>query len=175
MAATADRTDPALWEKVKARVTRGDKGGGKGQWSARKAQLAVQEYKKAGGGYKGRKSPDNHLTQWTREAWGTKSGKTSRATGERYLPKRAREHLSAEEYRRTTAKKRADTRHGQQFSKQPADVARKTARDRATGRGSRPRLDTLGRDELLARAARAGIANRHRMRKAELVDALRAR
>jgi hypothetical protein len=30
-----------------------DKGGKAGQWSARKAQLAVQAYKKAGGGYGG--------------------------------------------------------------------------------------------------------------------------
>lgn len=37
-----------LFEKIKA----GSKGGGAGQWSARKAQLLASEYKKAGGGYK---------------------------------------------------------------------------------------------------------------------------
>jgi hypothetical protein len=126
MAASAKRTDPALWEKVKRRVMRGTKGGEAGEWSARKAQLAVQEYKKAGGGYEGRKTGDNHLVQWTKEEWGTRSGKASGETGERYLPKAARERLSQAEYDRTTAKKRADTRKGRQHSAQPKDVARKT-------------------------------------------------
>ena len=61
MSETAEKTDPELWEKVKKRVTAGDKGGDKGEWSARKAQLAVAEYKKAGGGYRGKKDPHNHL------------------------------------------------------------------------------------------------------------------
>ena len=74
------------------------------------------------------------LDSWTKEEWGTKSGKNStqgkNATGERYLPKKARESLSDEEYARSTAKKRAAMRKGQQFSKQPDDVAKKTARHR---------------------------------------------
>ena len=47
----AKRTHPKLWEKIKKQVTQGDKGGKPGQWSARKAQLCVQIYKKAGGRY----------------------------------------------------------------------------------------------------------------------------
>jgi hypothetical protein len=39
--AEAKRTDPDLWDKVKAEVTAGDKGGDPGEWSARKAQMAV--------------------------------------------------------------------------------------------------------------------------------------
>ena len=39
------------------------------------------------------------LKKWTKEEWGTKSGKPStqgkKATGERYLPKKAREALSS--------------------------------------------------------------------------------
>jgi hypothetical protein len=123
----ATRTDPKLWNRVKARIQRGSKGGDAGEWSARKAQLAVQAYKKAGGGYEGGKSASNHLTQWTEEEWGTKSGRKSAETGERYLPRKAREALSDEEYARTTAAKRRDTAKGRQFSPQPADVARKTA------------------------------------------------
>ena len=46
MAKTSKKADPELWEKVKGDVTAGDKGGRPGQWSARKAQMAVQEYKK---------------------------------------------------------------------------------------------------------------------------------
>ena len=74
------------------------------------------------------------LDSWTKEDWGTKSGKNStqgsKATGERYLPRKAREALTDEEYARSTAKKRAAIRKGQQFSKQPKDVASKTARYR---------------------------------------------
>jgi len=33
-------------------ILRGSRGGKKGQWSARKAQLLAREYKAAGGGYK---------------------------------------------------------------------------------------------------------------------------
>ena len=74
------------------------------------------------------------LDSWTKEEWGTKSGKNStqgkNATGERYLPKKARESLSDKEYARSTAKKRAAIRKGKQFSKQPEDVAKKTAKHR---------------------------------------------
>ena len=130
MAKSAQRTDPKLWESVRAKVTGSDKGGRKGQWSARKAQIAVQEYKKRGGGYVGAKSADNSLVEWTEEDWGTQSGRESRESGERYLPRKAREKLSESEYRRTTAKKRKDAAEGHQFSRQPRDVARKTARVR---------------------------------------------
>jgi hypothetical protein len=134
MASSAQRTDPALWDKVKRRVMRGSKGGEAGEWSARKAQLAVQEYRKAGGGYVGAKQADNGLARWTKEDWGTRSGKPSGETGERYLPKAARRKLTTSEYARTTAKKRADTRKGRQVSAQPKDVARKTAAARKAAR-----------------------------------------
>lgn len=127
---TAERDDPELWKKVKAEITAGGKGGRKGQWSARKAQLAVAAYKKAGGGYVGAKRDDNSLHRWTEEEWGTASGKESGETGERYLPKEARAALSDADYVKTTARKRHDTRRGKQFSAQPDDVARKTARHR---------------------------------------------
>ena len=166
MSSTAKKTDPQLWEKVKREVTDGDKGGEPGQWSARKAQYAVQEYKKRGGGYEGKKTADNHLREWTREDWGTESGKPSAETGERYLPKKARESLSDDEYARTTQKKRADSRHGQQHSSQPADVARKTSRERE------PALSGLNKSELMRRAAQLEIRGRSSMKKNELVEAL---
>ena len=79
-----------------------------------------------------KKESQKSLDSWTKEEWGTKSGKNStqgkNATGERYLPKKARESLSDEEYARSTAKKRAAIRKGQQFSKQPEDVAKKTSK-----------------------------------------------
>jgi hypothetical protein len=163
MTETAEKTDPALWNKVKEKVTKGAKGGRPGQWSARKAQLAVGEYKAGGGRYRGKKTADNHLVQWTREEWGTKSGKKSTDTGERYLPKSARERLTDAEYRRTSAKKRADTTKGEQFSKQPKDVAAKAAD---------ARLETMPVAELRKRAAAHKVPGRSRMRKADLIQAL---
>jgi hypothetical protein len=128
-------TNPALRERIKNKIMASSKGGKPGQWSARKAQLVAQEYKKAGGGYSGSKtSKQKSLSKWTKEKWGTKSGKPStqgsKATGERYLPKKAREKLSAAEYAKTSAKKREDMRKGKQFSKQPKSIAKKTARYR---------------------------------------------
>lgn len=142
MAAVAEKTDPELWERVKAQVTAGEKGGQAGQWSARKAQLAVAEYKKAGGGYRGGKAADNHLRQWAREDWGTRSGRPSEETGERYLPRAARARLSDAEHAQTTAKKRADTAKGRQVSKQPPEVARKTAAVRSGAATVRTRAGT---------------------------------
>lgn len=136
MSAVAEKTDPKLWETVKAKITAGDKGGEKGEWSARKAQLAVAAYKKAGGGYRGERDPHNHLAEWGDEEWGTKSGKPSGETHERYLPKAARDALTKDEYARTTAKKRADTKKGEQFSAQPKDVAKKTAPHRGSAAAS---------------------------------------
>ena len=128
-------TKPELRERIKNRVMAGTKGGKAGQWSARKAQIVAQEYKKAGGGYTGAKtSKQKSLSKWTKEKWGTKSGKPStqgsKATGERYLPKKAREKLSAAEYAKTSAKKREDMKKGKQFSKQPKSIAKKTSRYR---------------------------------------------
>ena len=128
-------TNPALRERIKNKVMASSKGGKPGQWSARKAQLVAQEYKKAGGGYSGSKtSKQKSLSKWTKEKWGTKSGKPStqgsKATGERYLPKKARESLSASEYAKTSEKKREDLRKGKQFSKQPKSIAKKTSRYR---------------------------------------------
>ena len=167
MAGTAKKSDPKLWERVKERVTRSSKGGKPGQWSARKAQMATQEYKAEGGGYEGGKSKDNHLKQWTDEEWGTKSGAKSEDSGERYLPKKARGKLTDAEYRRSSDKKRADTAEGKQFSRQPKDVARKAASARKAARAGGET-----KAELLKRATAKGIAGRSRMSKGELAAAL---
>jgi hypothetical protein len=110
---------------VKREVTAGSKGGKPGQWSARKAQLAVALYKQRGGGYWGAKDPGNALAKWTREKWRTKSGRPSLETGERYLPSRAIAVLTDAEYAATSRAKRAGMRKGQQFVPQPEDVALK--------------------------------------------------
>ena len=80
------------------------------------------------------KKSQKSLKKWTKEEWGTKSGKNStqgkKATGERYLPKKARAALSKKEYAATSRKKKADTKKGKQHSKQPRKIAKKTARYR---------------------------------------------
>lgn len=193
MSGTAKKTDPKLWDKVKTQVTKSEKGGKPGQWSARKAQIATAEYKKEGGGYAGKKSADNHLQQWTDEEWGTKSGKESGKTGERYLPKKARESLTDTEYAASTAKKRADTRKGKQFSKQPKAAAEKAAAAREDGKSTKAsgKGKTLGKTTgksaanasgkaettkaALMRKARAqNVPGRSRMSKAQLEHAVHA-
>ena len=129
------RTDEPKWKRIVASVKAGTKGGDAGQWSARKAQLATQRYKKSGGSYSGPKTEaQKSLSKWTQEDWGTKSGKPStqgsNATGERYLPKKAREALTSSEYAATTKAKREGTKAGKQFVKQPKGIAKKTARFR---------------------------------------------
>ena len=45
-------TKPGMRKQLFEQIKAGGKGGKPGQWSARKAQLLAQRYKKAGGGYK---------------------------------------------------------------------------------------------------------------------------
>ena len=45
-------TKPGLRRRIFNRIKRGGKGGAPGQWSARKAQMLAQAYKRAGGGYR---------------------------------------------------------------------------------------------------------------------------
>jgi len=128
-------TNPELRNRIKNRIMASSKGGKPGQWSARKAQLVALEYKKAGGSYSGSKSSkQKSLSKWTKEEWGTKSGKPStqgsKATGERYLPKKARQVLSSSEYAATSKAKREGMKKGKQFVKQPKSIANKTAKYR---------------------------------------------
>ena len=125
---------PGLRKRIVAEVKAGAKGGNPGQWSARKAQLATKRYEAAGGGYTGEPSkPQKSLKKWTDDKWGTKSGKPSvvgpKATGERYLPKKALNQLTTAQYKATTEKKREGIRRGQQFV--PNTPAAKAAGRRA--------------------------------------------
>ena len=124
--AVAKKRDPKKWAAAKARAKR--KMGGK--HSARAMQLATKYYKDAGGTYSGKKKPSNKLSKWSKQKWGTKSGKPSSKTGERYLPEKAIKALSSKEYAATTRAKRKGTAAGKQFVKQPKRIAKKTARYR---------------------------------------------
>jgi len=130
-------TKPSLRDQIVASVKAGTSGGRSGQWSARKAQLVAQKYKAAGGGYSGPKtSKQKSLSKWGKEKWQTKSGKPStqgpKATGERYLPKKAIQSLSSAEYAATSRKKREGTKKGKQFV--PNTPAAKKAGPKARGK-----------------------------------------
>ena len=73
------------------------------------------------------KAPQQSLKAWGDQKWTTKSGKKSSVTGERYLPKKAIDALSPQEYAATTRAKRAGKAKGKQFVAQPKNVAKKTA------------------------------------------------
>ena len=116
------RTNEKLWEKAKSEAKA--KMGGK--HSARAMQLAGKIYKDKGGDYTGEKTKaQKDLSKWTKEDWGTKSGKKSSETGERYLPAKAIKALSPAEYAATTKAKREGTKAGKQFVKQPEAIAKK--------------------------------------------------
>lgn len=70
--------------------------------------------------------------------------------------------MSDEDYARTTARKRADTRKGRQFSAQPKDIADRT----------RPFRDHRSKAELYAEAKKRGIPGRSTMNKEALLSAL---
>lgn len=125
-------TKPELRERIKKKVTAGDKGGNPGQWSARKAQLVTQEYEKAGGGYKKPQSESQKsLKQWGNEKWTTSDGKQARRSEgtARYLPEKAWKQLSPSEKGATNKKKKEGSQKGKQFvSNTPAAAqARKKA------------------------------------------------
>ena len=73
--------NPQLWQRIKTKITNKETAGTKaGQWSARKAQMAVKEYKKEGGGYTTPKDKNNSLSKWSNQNWMTKSGLPSSIT-----------------------------------------------------------------------------------------------
>lgn len=130
---TASRRDPKKWAAAKAKAKA--KLGGK--WSARAAQLAVNYYKKDGGGYRGPKKSSNSLSKWTKQKWRTRDGKKAERTDSkgrkvtaRYLPDKAWKSMSKSQAKATDAKKRKASRKGKQFvsNTRKAKAAGKRAR-----------------------------------------------
>lgn len=76
------------------------------------------------------KAPQKSLKDWTDQKWRTASGKPSLETGERYLPGKAWENLTAAEKAATNAAKRKGMRAGKYFVRQPEGIAKKTAKFR---------------------------------------------
>lgn len=50
--AAGNYTKPEMRKRLFKKIKAGTKGGDRGEWSARKAQLLAVAYKKAGGGYR---------------------------------------------------------------------------------------------------------------------------
>jgi hypothetical protein len=76
------------------------------------------------------KAPQQSLKDWGNQKWGTRSGKRSSDTGERYLPQAAIKSLTPQEYAATTRAKREGKAAGKQFVAQPKKIAAKTAKFR---------------------------------------------
>lgn len=121
---TAQKTNPKLWEQSKKKAVA--KMGGK--HSARAMQLAVQMYKKSGGGYKGPKK-ETSLSKWTKQKWRTSDNTPSKGK-KRYLPDAAWKSLTAGEKAATNRAKAAGNKAGKQFVAQPKAIAKKVAKFR---------------------------------------------
>ena len=126
---TAKKSNPGKWKRIVAAVKAGSKGGRPGQWSARKAQIAVARYKKSGGGYKGPKKASNSLSKWSKQKWRTSDGSKSEGK-KRYLPDAAWKSLSSAEKAATNRAKATGNKQGKQFVRQPKAIAKKVARYR---------------------------------------------
>lgn len=125
------KTKPKLWKKIVSSVKSGSSGGKRGTWTGRKAQLAVQKYKKAGGGYRGKKSSKNSLSKWSKQDWGyiTKDdAKKPRKKRGRYLPKKVREELTPSQKAYENRKKRQATAKGKQKAKYSKKTVKKVRR-----------------------------------------------
>lgn len=128
MPKVARKTDPALWKEIVNEIKEGSRGGAAGTWSARKAQLAVAEYKKAGGSYIGNKTSDNDLVKWTKQDWGyvTEGDEEKpRVKRGRYLPKKVRDSLTEQEKAETNLQKRAANKQGKKKAKYTKKIAKK--------------------------------------------------
>lgn len=136
-------TDPELRAQLKDEIQAGDRGGKAGQWSARKAQLLVKEYEKAGGGYTDaghRTERQRHLRQWQEQDWHTAGGDADARGPDgtaRYLPDVAWKLLSEAERKETERpKKAADAQFvantdAAQQARKAAELLTTTAREAA--------------------------------------------
>ena len=172
-------TDPDLRRKLKDELQAGDKGGKKGQWSARKSQLLVHEYEKHGGGYKGEKDDAaKSLESWTNENWQTSDGNADARDGEggtkRYLPEKAWDMLSEKEKKEADKKKKQGDKPGKQFVENTieAKVARKKAQGKGNGKSGDRDDKGKSKAELMDEAKKKNIRGRSTMSKGELEQAI---
>ena len=126
-----------LKNKIKKQAIMGTKAG---QWSARKSQELKRQYeaacdKKGLNPYKGKKtkSQDN-LSKWSKQKWGTASGRKSSVTGEPYFPAKAVAALKKKDlYSKAKQQKAKATRAGKQNARYSDDIRKVVAQYRAEG------------------------------------------
>ncbi len=118
---SAKRDNQPLWEYCKNEAVEK-----MGKFSARAMQYAVKLYKERGGRYLGKKSKENSLVKWAKEDWGY----TGKIGESRYLPRKAREHLTVGEKIATDRSKNKGTKQGKQWVAQPKRIAKKTMKYR---------------------------------------------
>lgn len=126
-----------LKNKIKKQAIMGTKAG---QWSARKSQELKRQYeaacdKKGLNPYKGKKtkSQDN-LSKWSKQKWGTASGRKSSVTGEPYFPAKAVAALKKKDlYSKAKRQKAQATRAGKQNARYSDDIRKVVAQYRAEG------------------------------------------
>ena len=124
-----------LKNKIKNQAIMGTKAG---QWSARKSQELKRQYeaacdKKGLNPYKGKKtkSQDN-LSKWSKQKWGTASGRKSSVTGEPYFPAKAVAALKKKDlYAKAKRQKAKATRAGKQNARYSDDIRKVVAKYRA--------------------------------------------
>ncbi|PSR55745.1 hypothetical protein AHMF7605_20675 [Adhaeribacter arboris] len=162
-------TKPELREKIKEELKQSDKGGKKGQWSARKSQLLAKEYEEQGGGYQGPKDEKaKELDQWTKEDWQTQEGEANarqKNKTSRYLPKGVWDQLSPEEKKEAEqAKVKGSKRGKQQVTYTPA-IKKALQKVKSVG---------TSKQDLLEKAKKLNIKGRSKMKKEELEKAIKA-
>ena len=164
-------TDPQLREKIKKQLMESDKGGKKGQWSARKSQMLAKEYEKQGGGYTGGKDEKaKSLEKWTEQDWQTQSGDDkARQNGKtsRYLPKEVWDNLSPEEKKEAEESKVKGSKKGDQHVAYTPAVKRAMRKAKGSGKDREPT-----KQELYDQAKQLNIKGRSRMKKDELEKAV---
>lgn len=127
---TSVKADPKLWANVVKDIKNSPRAGPTGTWNARKAQLAVAEYKAKDGKYVGRKSSNNSLSKWTQENWGYIDG----VKGNRYLPANVRKSLTTKEKTTENRLKRNASRKGIQRASYSRSVSAKLSKSRKSRR-----------------------------------------
>jgi hypothetical protein len=164
-------TDPDLRRRLADELRRSDKGGPPGKWSARKSQLLVKAYERAGGGYReGRNREEaRSLHEWTEQAWQTRSGSGSaRAPGgmHRYLPAEAWKRLTPKQRAAAERSKREADRRGVDRVSWPPAVKR-VMQEIASEAKRRP-----SKTELYLRAKALDIPGRSKMDRRQLKAAV---
>jgi hypothetical protein len=169
MGKPAERTNPELWEKIKAELKRGSKGGKAGEWSASKAQLAVQEYKKRGGSYSGGKIKDEPRTQWAESDRKSKPGPKS---GEGDEACAGREAVAESDSRVSAASAQGDSGRASRApaASRPAEAI---TIGRRRGRDAQAHQADPSKANLLRQAKMLEIEGRSRMNKEDLLRAIR--